>query len=280
MLKRFGWLRNLIEIPEAHHLSFNTVVGKKLFNRKAMFRHLFGCPYGVAEIILSRYKDYHVGDALKIWSQTKKVLINIDNLKVEFLASQYFKDACIMAESLGRKVNCSWGLKRLKSEHDQWAKEVTEIVLEFEPLLRLNVGGVFLDFANFSGLDIITTNHELIREGKTQNHCVGTYSNAVNSGRSGIYRVDGYTMELNFSSVYMEQDKILASSLKSSKLLKIAQIKGYRNSSPPKDLTDRMTMLVNSFNLNGEISKYEDVLKDMGLGIFDRWAAPNADLPF
>ena len=39
-------------------------------------------------------------------------------------------------------------------------------------------------------------------------------------------------------------------------------------------------MLVNSFNLNGEISKYEDVLKDMGLGIFDRWAAPNADLPF
>ena len=75
------------------------------------------------------FKDYNVSDMIKIWKEMKQVLINVENLKPELYENHLFIDTCKMARTLDRKVNCSWSIKRLTQEHDDWAREITNTVL-------------------------------------------------------------------------------------------------------------------------------------------------------
>jgi hypothetical protein len=101
-----------------------------------------------------------------------------------------------MAQMVGEKVNCSWSLKRLTTEHDKWSKIVTQVLLESEPLIDLTVHPIFVEFAAHSGYTLLTTNHELISEGRNMNHCVGTYIEKVDNGECAIYDVNDYTLQL------------------------------------------------------------------------------------
>ena len=96
--KRIGWLRNLIDIGLiAHELTFNTIISKRLFNIKAIYRHLFGIPYPIVKILLkSRYSSYKPMDYLMVMKEVKKTLINIENLKEELFVSPLFMDTCKM----------------------------------------------------------------------------------------------------------------------------------------------------------------------------------------
>jgi hypothetical protein len=242
LLTKFGWLRNIQETNLAHVLSFTTIVRHKLYNEKAILRHIYGCPYPIAKMLSENHGSYSPWDFAKVWKQAKKVLINIENLKPEMVNSPYFIDSTKMASTLGRKINCSWGEKRLKQEHDDFNKEIINVVLEFEPLKYLNVSKVFLDFAEFSGYEILTTNHGLIEEGKRMKHCVGTYSSNVESGRSGIYRYSGRTLELCYDKPWNNPE--------AKKQVRIAQYQDYSNSTPPKELREEIQRMVDLFNEN------------------------------
>ena len=104
--------------------------------------------YGVIDIIKDLRLDWNRD--MQLASQIKEFMTEfmlsdcksfdeltiLENLKPEILNSPYFRDATKMASSLGKKVNCSWGLKRLKQEHDLYSKEIVKIILEFEEFIE------------------------------------------------------------------------------------------------------------------------------------------------
>jgi hypothetical protein len=144
---------------------------------------------------------------LRVWGEIRKVLKNIESLDDEMYNSIFFEDACFLARMTNNVINCSWSLKRLKSEHDKWNKIVTGVLLDTCELVDLNIAEIFHNFQLHSGFEMLTTNHSLIEEGRSMKHCVGTYSDRVNAGVCAIYRVNGYTLELavNASGLFIRQ---------------------------------------------------------------------------
>ena len=246
LVVKFGWLRNILESKHGGMLSFASIIKNKLYNDREILKYIYKCPYPVAKMLSENHAPYTPWDFPKVWKEVKKVLINIENLKPEFLTSPYFMDTTKMASSLGYKVNCSWGLKRLKQEHDRYSKEIVNTILEFEDIMDLNIKKVYLDFAEFSGIEILTTNHQLIYEGKIMAHCVGTYSPIVNSGSCAIYRYKGHTLDLRFRKPYVF--KSTDEELKTK--LEINQFMGYDNVSASKELRVEVEAMVDQFNMN------------------------------
>ena len=122
LMVKFGWLRNILESKYGNSLSFTSIVKNKLYNDREILKFMYKCSYPVAKMLSENSAPYSPHTFIKVWKELKKVLINIENLKPEFLKSPYFMDTTKMASSLGYKVNCSWGLKRLKQEHDMYSK--------------------------------------------------------------------------------------------------------------------------------------------------------------
>lgn len=268
LLKKFGWLRNIIESANGGSLSFATIIRHKLYNEREILKHVYKCPYPVAKMLSDNRGDYSPWDFVKVWKEQKKVLLNIENLKPEFLKSPYFIDTTKMASSLGKKVNCSWGLNRLKQEHDLYSKEIVKIILEFEEINYLNIKKVYKDFAKFSGFELLKTNHELIAEGKTMHHCVGTYSSSVNSGACAIYRYKGHTLDLRHTRTYVFKSE--NEDLK--KRLTINQFMGYNNAYASNELRDEVQLLLDVFNSNiidytteDDVEWYENINQDNDL---------------
>ena len=212
MTERFGWIRYIGE-STFWGITFNVIKRKKLFNLKAMYRHVYGCPYPQAKIVHEYTMSNSGGKYLQVWNEQKKYLINIESLTRDFFMNPLFIDSCRMAQMVGKKVNCSWSEKRLKLEHDNWAKTITQVLLETEELRDLKIGLIFKEFAEYSGFEMLLTNHALMEEGVRMNHCVGTYSSIVDSGQSAIYRVFGCTLELRVSSVRNTETEISTTNL-------------------------------------------------------------------
>jgi len=253
LVKDFGWLRNLAESRYGGNISFNTIISKKLFNEKAIFKYIYGFSYPVSKIL--SVNGYSTKPQLY---KLKNSVINIENLKAEMLNSTLFNDTLNMANTLGRKINCSWSLKRLKQEHDKWAKEIIEVILEFEPLEELKISKVYRDFAEFSGYELLLTNHDLISEGKVMSHCVGTYSGKVNSGNCAIFRVEGHTLEVGFCKQYSTDGQRLSVlyGSKLNKMLQMVQCMGFDNVSANNVLKDKINDCIHKFNEKG-IEQYD-----------------------
>jgi hypothetical protein len=249
---KIGWIRFIEEDYMFHMVSFNTVIKNKLYNKKAMLRHLYRCPYPVAKFVHEYTKSIPSPfKYLKVWYEIRKRLINIESLTEEKFRLNIFSDVCKFSQMVGKTVNCSWGLKRFETEHNKWNKIIVDVLLVNEPLKDLEIHNVFREFAEYSGFDMLLTNHDLISEGRLMNHCVGTYGEHVNNGLCAIYRVHNHTLEVR----------------KNNKGLYIGQYMGYRNASAPKELYDKVKEVVDSF----EPSNYYCLEVD---GVFDN------DLPF
>ena len=243
IFKMLPWLRNMAEdkYSVSHEVAFNTIISKKLFNLKSIYRHVFGIPYPVIEMMM---ESLHNGNGqnpihfVKSWKEMKKVLINVDNLKIELFGYDGFIDACKMASSVNQKINCSWGLKRFKEEHDAWAKEISNVLLLNQKNSKLNIYHIYDDFAKYSGYELLRTNFDLVHDGLMMSHCVATYIDNVNRGQCAIYKVGGHTMELNFR--YGKTNN--------QQTLQIGQIKGYKNASAPIKLSNCVQDVLDKFN--------------------------------
>ncbi len=259
---RYGWVRNLIEDERCHYVDLNRIEKNKLFTAKACLRYTYKVPFPVADMLSKSHKGYNPWDFLKMWKEMKKNLINIENLKTSLFNDGLFKDTTVMANALGYKVNCSWSNKRLKAEHDKMAREMVDVILEFEELRDLKIAPVFRKFAEFSGYHMFTTNHELIEEGKMMHHCVGTYSGNVDSGRSCIYRVNGHTLELHLSYDYSIKPK---DGEERKKILSINQYMGYSNVRASQELYNQVIDMVNKFNAEHmgslNVAEYEEAFQ-------------------
>lgn len=266
LFKKFSWMRFVSENSILHNVSFNSITRYKLYNLNDALKHLFKVPLPVVKNLMIMFKDYSSHDSIKIWKEMKDVLINVENLKPELFRSHIFMDTCKMARTLDKKVNCSWGEKRLKLEHDEWSKEITNTVLEFEDERQLNVAEIFIIFSEYSGYKLLKSNKDLLREGMTQKHCVGTYINRVDNGGAGIYHINGYTLELCFERVHHFTNFGGLAMSTNNKYLKNVQFRGYRNCCAPNSLYETVNGLINSFNYKLATEKYKD---NHDVGILD-----------
>lgn len=246
-LEKFSWMRFIAEEKSLHGVSFNTIVKNKLYSQKDALRYKFKVPYPVIKVLKEYFKEYNNSDMFKIWKEMRQVLINVENLKLSLMSHHAFKDTCMMARTLGYKVNCSWSVKRLTIMHDKWSKEIANTVLEFEDYRELNVGEIYRDFANISGYKLLTSNHDLLYEGMTQKHCVTTYVSKVHRGNCGIYHINGYTLELIFDCSFLYQ-KGLDVKKTLNKYLKNVQFRGVRNCNAPVELSAEVEIKILAFN--------------------------------
>lgn len=238
LLKRHSWIRMLKENPWTQHITFNNIIKHKLYSIDKLKKYYFKVPVPVVNILLESklVKDYY-GNKVKYCLDIIKQLENITSLRLDMLNNRYFTDMLTMSKTLGRKINCKWGDNRISSEHDEWSKEITNILMSSEEEIQLTLNKKFIDFSEFSGFKLLKTNKEVICEGLLRKHCVATYINKINKGVSGIYSINGFTLELSDYNA-----------------LTNSQFKGYRNCSPPEDLVKLVNEKINEFN---ELNRFE-----------------------
>lgn len=262
--KRFYWFSFIHEFEPAKGLSFSLVGSRGFSGVNDLKRHIYGVRVGIANLVHENL-FYDSGilerDRIKIWKEIKKQLDNIDCISVELLRSEYFIDTCYMGRTLGYRINCKWGLKRLKVEHDKWSKELTNILIEMVDEVELGNAKIFKDFSEFSGFELITTNKGLLEEGLKQSHCVAGYVDRVNMGSCGIYRINGYTLELVverglgfFYKGHLTPEDLIEGR---DKILRISQLKGYKNADG-----DIVTKLIINEKLKEFYLTYNDTQMD------------------
>jgi len=261
MFKKLPWLRNMAEdkYSVSHEVAFNTIITKKLFNLKSIYRHVFGIPYPVIEMMMEVLQNRNGQSPIhfvKSWKEMKNILINVENLKVEMFGHAGFMDACKMASSVNQKINCSWGVKRLAEEHDAWAKEISNVLLLNQKNSKMNIYHIYEDFAEYSGYELLRTNFDMVHDGLMMSHCVATYIDRVNHGLCAIYKVDGHTMELCFEPNGFKLNMYGRGNMNSKRGLWYNQIQGYKNASAPQELKDKVQDMLDDFN-NYELPSIE-----------------------
>lgn len=257
---RFHWIKTIAEYKHNFLVTFNTIANKKLYGIKDLNRHIFKVPYNISKIVegsqfMGRIKKE--GRPFAFWEETLKVLEHVDHLNPEMISDHHFIDTCKMARTLGKKVNCKWGLVRLKQEHDNWAKEITRVILDCEDEYELNIKPEYKAFADFSGFKLLRTNKDMLLEGMLQNHCVGTYIDRVDRGECAIYHVDGYTLQVGIdvkSELVREvpvfgDNRIIMPVSKhvNVKRFKNLQFKGKHNKDAPIELVEEVSQMMENF---------------------------------
>lgn len=244
---KFGWIRNVVEMDQiARKLSLTTILRKKLFNQEKIIKHIFGTNHNVAKILYDRDKHSYNKSTQYLWKKYNHLFEKIDKLTPSFFDNHLLSDLCRFSQIFNQKINCGWGDKRIKIEHDKLYKQYIEIVLEFEPINELRIRNIYRKFAEFSGYELLTTNHDLIREGKIQQHCVGTYIGNVNTGGSAILRVNGYTLEIKYGKITLDND--VYKNVRDY-FLYSNQLRGFRNQSPPYELESEVNSKILEFNI-------------------------------
>ena len=275
LISKFSWIRWVYENEDIYGFCFNTIIRYNLMSYHDVLRHMYGVPINICRILMNNTNNYNTHDLLMLWKEMKKVLINVQNLTPELYKSPLFIDTCKMAGSLDKKVNCSWGLNRLKEEHDTWSKEITKTILEYSVLQKLNVAKEYRAFGKFSGYQLLKTNKDLIREGQTQRHCVATYIDSVDSGSCGIYHVEGYTLQIQKPYRYkIPQSRLVNGELvrdvppkPENEPLVINQFKGLNNNEAPLEIRTKVQQKLDEFNLLSNFEKYLIDIEEPELGI-------------
>jgi hypothetical protein len=290
---KFPWIKTLSETEAAYGLAFNTVVSKGLTGQKDLLRHVYKVPMNVINIIqkevgsIASVNNRHyirvsnrprnIYDKLKQWKEISKVLDGVQNLNEDIYHHPHFYDTCDMAKKLGRKVNCRWGVNKLNQVHDDWAKDLRNILLDCEIEYVMKVRKPFYVLARDTGWKLLFTNKEMLVEGVRQNHCVGGYIDRVQRGECAIFHVEGYTLQVSIERVAVVPNKFRTSaSLPAGEMpseavekmllqdamthvkegdekprmfysFKNLQFRGHKNVDPPAELVQRVNTVLSAY---------------------------------
>lgn len=126
--------------------------------------------------------------------------------------------------SKSKKVNLKIkSIKRIFEEHDKLTKEMYE---KETPTIKINKNSKFKNLKLSDEFEKIKTKKRLIQETREQKHCVWSYAKDINKDKCMIYSTifegNRYTLEIRINR----------------KKYKLAQIKGFGNSSAPQELID------------------------------------------
>lgn len=224
-------------------ISYSIVKTKKLYKLKKLVRYQFLIPLRIYNNISDKSNNQFLSEI----KRNRDYLTHIDSINLEFFNGgngQLLHDTLRFARALNKKVNCSWSLKRLNAEHNDWSQEIVETLYKGDGT-PLTIDDRFIEFENFSKFKLLKTVDELFCEGTLQRHCVATYTPQVNAGRSAIYHVNGYTLELAPSY--------------SNNGVRVAQFRGVGNEGAPSSLSNEVDVMVKAFNeeMNNKVNPTE-----------------------
>jgi hypothetical protein len=250
LVNRLPWLRYVTEHSVLRKTSFNTIYSKKLFSLEKALKYEYKLPLPTCKLIhsLKTKGGYDMRyDNLRYYIE---YLDNVENLHNTLPTYNFdlFYDTVKMAKTLDKMVNCSWSAKRLKLEHDDWAREISDVVF-VDGNRDMYISSIYLNFSEYSGFKILKTTKDMAHEGRVNNHCVATYINKVENGTCGIYHIGGYTLELNMKWVEGYCGLV------------IKQFRGYGNCDAPKKLYDSVNKKLDKFNENCK-TKQESPISD------------------
>lgn len=267
--EKLTWLRTPLEYSDLMvKYSLYYIYSNKLFSKKKILTNVFGFNYPISNKMYEKINENENKNLNSLFNLKyyHEYMINHDNFNVSWMERtnlNMFYDTLKMGKTLDKKVNLSWSLKRLESEHDKWGSLITDVIM-IQNNKPLNISKIYLDFAEFNNVEILKTTKDLAIEGKQKGHCVATYANRINSGNSAIYRVDGYTLELGFN--YGTNVKV-----------RVSQLRGRFNSEAPKKVSDKVDKLVKAFNVRNE---KKNVVYDMKFSTDHYFMGIEEELPF
>ena len=238
IIKRLPFMENIYK-NDFSDLTFDTVKRNKLYQLKRLVRFKYGISLRTFNNIGAG--SFHEGLALQLMKRLKlnaPYLTKTDCLRQEWFKQEadIFTDTLRFARALGKVINCNWSDARLKLEHDKWYKEIADILYKGD-LTPLTIEDIYIDFAEFSGFELIKTTDELYGEGLLQKHCVATYIPQVNSGECAIYHVNGNTLELRKD--WSNKSELI-----------VNQFRGWKNQNAPAALRCAVDAAVAEFNEN------------------------------
>lgn len=168
------------------------------------------------------------------FSRAAPVSKNFDHYLQFMLDGRYsaqasdIEDMIEQAYILERKIDFTWSDKRIQEEHTNWTMDIMQLEsddLSDEPLEQLDWFIRNNHLITTPGVELITSERELYREGAVQHHCVFTnYASQVKDCNYVVYRID-YNGERATMGVRVNYDK-----------LTIDQIRLKRNASPSEQL--------------------------------------------
>lgn len=225
-LERFPWIRFLQE-NNFNNITFNTIVKYGLYSKEKVLKWMYGQNKETSYLLFNNNIDR------KLWINYKKSLSNISNLYPEILRSDFFIDTVQLAFKLNEKVNCAWSLRRLEEEHNRMSKQYTDTVLEISnrPLI---IHPIFVKLNSFLDGGLITDTKNLALEGKSQRHCVASYSHYIDKGKTGIFHIKGHTAEV----------------INTGKELQLRQFRGRMNVDAPEFLRKELQEQIFKFNIS------------------------------
>jgi hypothetical protein len=257
LISKFPWIEFLMSNNLLTDISVNTIKKNKLFTLKKALQYKYKTNYPTAKLL-------HLNPSYLTMSELPrkmKYLKNIESIKEHWLKPRedihtYFHDTLRMAETLDKQINCSWSDSRLKEEHDKWSDEITEIIYN-EADRELKIKEVFIEFRDFSNLNMLSTTKEMFLEGKKQSHCVGTYVQKVDNGRCAIFTYKKYTIEVG---------------IKVNNQLYVVQCRGFRNKDADEESMSHINDLISQFNKIIQAKRVKEAglsTKNIGLDEFD-----------
>ena len=293
LVSRFPWIKTVSETEAAYALSFNTIMSKGLTGQKDLLRHVYKVPMNIINIIQKEVtpiaehngrpyirrsnRPRSIYDKLKQWKEISKILDGVQNLTEEVYHHVHFDDTCDMAKKLGRKINCRWGVKKLEQMHDEWAKDLRNILLDCEIEYMMKVRRPFYVLARDTGWKLLFTNKEMLVEGVRQSHCVGGYIDKVERGECAIFHIEGFTLQVGIERVAKIPNKFTTSvSISGNDIsqeaidrmllhdanqqmregdekpkmyftFKNLQFRGHKNCDPPAELVQRVNTILSSY---------------------------------
>jgi hypothetical protein len=277
---KFPFLKFLED--ENIYLSLNVVFKNKLFTPKKAIAFLYKeqyteelhylhksldkyhVPLSSKKKLLSRFENIHRFNKEILPPECSKIErgdiedifeVRVHDDDIENITWSYLYDCSILAESLNRKLNATWGFKRLVAEHDEMSFIVTNYLYEATNS-DLKIGKSFYEFATYltEGI-LIQTSKDLAYEGLKQKHCVGSYADRVNKGSTAIYHYKGYTLQVSEIVIHTpepvrdSQGNVLFYPTSSyDKELIISQLLGRKNTLPPPEIREEIQSQLNKYN--------------------------------
>ena len=220
--------KNIYEIPHVdkvfQYFNFNWITNSKIYpyiTKGILEKMIAGKITNSTEIVKEYFKKMHINASPSLFI---KFLDKCDSSKVEILRvagvakdlNHYFEDNIKLrtatmsnpypqdsytrnqllndmiqeAQILGKKIDYTWSLNRLKEVHKEWTEEIMKI--EIESLDDVSVNGIdYFDKFTPEGFKLLKTQKEVFTEGSLMKHCVYTaYWNTIKNGNYLAYHVN------------------------------------------------------------------------------------------
>jgi len=235
LYNKLAWYRYVREEFPHSNRSLNYFINNNLYNKKDIIKHEYGFDWPLSNLLyeLDKKGALHGASDFRNLKYYKPWITNENKFNEKLILDNWalFHDSLRVAKALDRKVSLRWSKARLEKEHINMSMDMVHIIYQYDES-ALDNKKCYVEFAEHSGFELISTMKDLAIEGITKRHCVVSYKGSINNHYSGIYAIEDYTLELGEGKDGLYN----------------RQFRGVENALAPDDLHRKVDKMLISFN--------------------------------